>query len=97
MKTFYVYILECADKSLYTGVTSNLSQRIDQHNDGIHADAYTYSRRPVRLAYYAEFSDPYIAIEKEKQLKKWSRAKKLALINGEFDLLRSLSKKSFDK
>ena len=97
MKTYYVYILECADKSLYTGFTSNLNQRINQHNEGIHSNAYTYYRRPVKLAFYAEFSDPYIAIEKEKQLKKWSRAKKLSLINGEFDLLKKLSKKTFDK
>ena len=97
MKRFYVYILECSDKSYYTGVTSNLELRIVQHNEGVHPKAYTFRRRPVKLVYSIEFSDPYIAIEKEKQLKKWSRKKKQALINGEFELLSDLSKKKFKK
>jgi putative endonuclease len=95
MKKYFVYILRCADDSFYTGVTNNLSIRIDQHNSGIDPKAYTYSRRPVKLAYSIEISDPYLAIEKEKQLKKWSRKKKQALINGEYELLPELSKKRF--
>ena len=97
MKKFYVYILECSDKSYYTGITSNLDLRINQHNEGINLKAYTYKRRPVKLVYSIEFSDPYIAIEKEKQLKKWTRKKKQSLINGEFELLPDLSKKKFKK
>ena len=97
MKKYYVYILECSDKSFYTGITSNLELRINQHNNGINHKAYTYKRRPVKLVYSIEFSDPIIAIEKEKQLKKWSRKKKQALINNEFELLPGLSKKHFRK
>ena len=97
MKKYFVYILLCSDKSYYTGITSNLEERIFQHNSGYNPKAYTYTRRPVKLVYSIEFSDPYIAIEKEKQIKKWSRKKKQALIEGKFDLLKQLSKKKFKK
>ncbi len=95
MKTYYVYILNCSDNSYYTGFTSNLAQRIFEHNTGKHIDSYTFSRRPVKLVYYCEFSNPTIGIEKEKQIKKWSRAKKEALINGNFKKLPNLAKKKF--
>lgn len=95
MKTSYVYILKCSDNTYYTGVTSNLSQRIFQHESGVFQDCYTFNRRPVSLVFYAEFTDITIAIQKEKQIKKWSRAKKEALILGEFDDLPNLAKKKF--
>ena len=95
MKTFYVYILSCADSSYYVGVTSDLNDRIIKHKSRFYKDSYTSSRLPVELVYFAEFSDPNGAISKEKQIKKWSKKKKQALINGEFGLLRELSKKSF--
>ena len=95
MKTYYVYILECSDKSYYTGITSNLNGRILEHQSGKHIDSYTYSRRPVSLVFYAEFTDPNYAIATEKQIKKWSRAKKEALINNEYESLVNLSKKKF--
>ena len=66
-----------------------------QHNDGEDANAYVYHRRPAILVWCTEFSNPETAIEKEKQVKGWSRAKKEALINGEFELLPNLSKKKF--
>ena len=93
MKIFYVYILLCSDKTYYTGITSNLSQRIFQHQSGIYPDSYTAKRRPIQLKYYCEFTNVQMAIDCEKQLKKWSKAKKEALINDEFDLLRELAKK----
>jgi len=95
MKKSYVYILKCSDKTYYTGVTSNLSKRIDEHKIGLHKNSYTFKRRPVDLVFYAEFTDINIAFEKEKQIKKWSKAKKEALINGEFDSLINLAKKKF--
>ena len=95
MKQSYVYILECSDKSYYTGVTSNLEQRIFQHSTGFFPDCYTSKRRPIELVFYCEFTDINLAFEKEKQIKKWSRAKKEALINDEYDLLPNLSKKKF--
>ena len=53
MKIYYVYILKCKDESYYTGFTSNLEERINQHNNGKHKDSYTYKRRPVELVFIA--------------------------------------------
>ena len=97
MKTYYVYILSCSDGSYYTGVTSNLSQRLLDHQGKKHLNSYTSSRLPVELAYYCTFTEITIAIETEKQIKKWSRAKKEALINEEYELLPNLAKKKFNK
>lgn len=66
-----------------------------QHNSGFYPDCYTFSRRPVALVFYAEFTDINFAIEKEKQIKKWSKAKKEALIRGEYDTLPNLARKKF--
>ena len=95
MRQSYVYMLKCSDGSYYTGVTSNLEQRIFQHETAFCPDCYTASRRPVELVFYAEFTDINLAIEKEKQIKKWSRAKKEALINDDYDSLPNLAKKKF--
>ena len=95
MQLSYVYILKCNDGTYYTGVSSNLSQRLSDHQNGKHRNSYTYSRRPVSLMFSAEFTDINLAIDSEKQIKKWSKAKKEALINGEFELLASLAKKKF--
>ncbi|WP_298307085.1 GIY-YIG nuclease family protein [Flavobacterium sp.] len=95
MKQSYVYILKCSDGSYYTGVTSNLEQRMFQHNVAFYPDCYTASRRPLKLVFYAEFTDINLAIEKEKQIKKWSRVKKEALINDDYDSLPNLAKKKF--
>ena len=97
MKLSYVYILLCADNSYYTGVTSNLNLRMMQHHGGFYKTCYTCQRRPLKLVFYAEFTNILIAIAKEKQLKKWSRAKKEALIEGKFELLPDLAKKKFKK
>jgi putative endonuclease len=95
MQQSYVYILKCSDNSYYTGITSNLEQRVFQHESGFYPDCYTFKRRPLELVFYAEFTDINFAIEKEKQIKKWSRLKKEALINGDYDSLPNLAKKSF--
>ena len=95
MKLSYVYILKCADGSYYIGVTSNLEQRLFRHNTAYYPESYTASRRPLELVFYCEFTDINLAIEKEKQIKKWSRAKKEALINGDFEALANLVKKRF--
>jgi len=97
MKNSYVYILKCSDNTYYTGVTSNLNKRVSQHQSVIYKNSYTHQRRPVELVFYAEFTDVIIAIEKEKQVKKWSKAKKEALINNEYDSLINLAKKKFKK
>ena len=91
MKNYFVYILECSDKSYYTGVTNNLEKRLAEHQSGdIHG--YTSTRLPVKLVYSASFNDINEAIKFEKQLKGWSRKKKEALMRGDFDALVSLSK-----
>ena len=96
MKQSYVYIIKCSDDSYYTGITSNLQKRINEHKIGLQKDSYTYSRRPLKMVFYAEFTDINLAIKTEKQIKNWSRAKKEALINGEFDKLPNLAKKNFN-
>ena len=68
-----------------------------EHQSGKHKDSYTYSRRPVYLMFYAEFTNVELAITTEKQIKKWSRAKKEALINNQFEALSNLAKKDFNK
>ncbi len=95
MKLSYVYILHCSDNTYYTGVTSNLVQRLSQHQEGYFLDCYTFKRRPLTLSFYCEFTDIRLAIEKEKQIKKWSKLKKEALINGEYNTLVNLAKKDF--
>ena len=92
MKTYFVYILECSDQSFYIGISSNLEKRLDEHNYGINEDAYTYSRRPVELQWYEEFQDVHQAIAAEKQIKGWSRRKKIALIERDWDKLIQYSK-----
>jgi len=92
---YYVYILKCSDNSYYTGVTNNLHRRVQEHQEGTNRSSYTYKRRPVQLVFYTEFSNVQKAIEIEKIIKSWSRAKKEALINEEYEKLPGLSKKDF--
>jgi putative endonuclease len=92
MKNYYVYIIECKDKSFYTGVTNSIEKRISEHNIGIDSNSYTYYRRPVKLVFSQHFANIDDAIRAEKQIKGWSRKKKLALINGDFDLLKELAR-----
>ncbi len=96
MKTYFVYILECSDKSFYTGITNNLNRRLSEHNSGYKKSCYTYSRRPLRLLWMETFTDVKGAIKAEKQIKGWSRRKKLALINGNWDDLIKFSKNYTD-
>jgi putative endonuclease len=91
MKNYFVYILLCSDKLTYTGVTNNLSRRIEEHEKGLNKDCFTYKRRPVQLIFQQEFNDVEQAIYFEKKIKKWSKQKKLALANNEFDILQILS------
>ena len=97
MKLGYVYIPKCADDTYYTGVTSILSKRVDEHQSAKHPDSYTAKRLPVELVFYAEFTDINFAIDREKQIKSWSRAKKEAAVAGRFEDLPSLAKKKFKK
>ncbi|MDR6300827.1 GIY-YIG nuclease family protein [Mesonia maritima] len=95
MKLYFVYILECADGTFYTGVTSNLTKRLSEHCSGEHINSYTYKRRPINLVFYTNFTEINYAIAFEKKIKKWSKVKKQALINSEYKKLPNLSKKKF--
>ncbi|PHQ28649.1 GIY-YIG nuclease family protein [Leeuwenhoekiella nanhaiensis] len=95
MEIYSVYILKCRDKTYYTGITSNLWDRIEQHKSGRYKNSYTYSRRPIELVYYCEFTEPDIAIEFEKKIKNWPQVKKEALISGKYQKLPNLAKKRF--
>ena len=90
--TYYVYILECSDKSYYTGVTNNIDRRLGEHNAGEDESSYTFKRRPVVLKYCEQFNDIKQAIELEKQIKGWSRKKKEALMQEKWEELIKLSK-----
>ena len=87
----YVYILECEDKSFYTGSTWDLERRVIEHNEGI-ATNYTSKRIPVKLVYSEYFDSISLAYEREKQIQRWSRVKKIALINGDLISLIENSK-----
>jgi putative endonuclease len=87
----FLYILRCADGSYYIGITrTELEIRIAQHNTGT-LGGYTATRRPVMLVFSQWFERITDAIENERKLKKWSRAKKEAFIRGDFVALRQLA------
>lgn len=87
----YVYILECADGSFYTGSTWNLEERLYQHQSGIGSN-HTKIRLPVKLVFCEEFERVDEAYAREKQIQGWSRRKKQALIDGDFEKLVAYSK-----
>lgn len=86
----YVYMLRCHDNSLYIGETDELTQRVDRHNEG-RGCRYTASRLPVTLVYAEQFASRIEAANRERQLKGWTRAKKEALIAGNWRVLKQLS------
>ncbi len=92
MKFYYVYIIQCFDGTFYTGVTNDIDKRINEHNDGYNPESYTFNRRPVVLKWYEKFTSPAEAISFEKQIKGWSRKKKIAIIEGNWNKLPLLSK-----
>jgi len=88
---FVLYILQCADGTLYVGHTDNLEERMHQHDIG-KADSYTGKRRPLKLVHTQAFDSRYEALAMERKLKGWSRAKKLAYIAGDWGSVAALSK-----
>ncbi len=90
--TAFVYMLRCRDGRYYVGSTrSSLEQRLNEHNSGVFG-GFTKPRRPVELVYSPEFQRITDAIAAERQLKGWSRVKKEALIGGNYERLRMLSR-----
>src|SRR5512142_1063310 len=90
MKPFFVYMLECSDRSLYVGHTDELETRLAQHESGA-LGGYTSTRRPVRLVWSEELASREEALTCELQLKGWSRAKKWALVQGDWGRIRELA------
>jgi len=91
---FWVYILHCSDGSYYTGHTDDLEKRLAAHDSG-EIEGYTASRIPVKLVFTEVFSTRVDALSAERQIKGWSRKKKEALINRDWnELVRLANKKS---
>ena len=88
---FYVYILECSDGLLYTGMTNNISRRFNEHQKGLNPRSFTYKRRPVELIFQQRFNDVFQAFHFESRIKKWTAKKKRALAAEDFDRLSLLS------
>ena len=88
----WIYILRCSDKSLYVGLTDDVEVRVQTHNEG-RGGSYTARRRPVSLLYSEFFPERSAARDRERQLKRWSSAKKEALISGNVRELKRLSKR----
>jgi predicted GIY-YIG superfamily endonuclease len=86
----YVYILRCADQSLYIGHTDDLALRVARHNAGCADCSFTCNRRPVTLVYSEPFASRKAAVRRERQLKRWTRAKKEALIADDMPSLKRL-------
>src|SRR6478735_8297978 len=93
--TFWTYLLRCADGSYYAGHTDDLDRRVAEHQAG-EIPGYTETRRPVSLAWAGEAPTREDALAFELKIKGWSRAKKEALIAGDWDRIGELARKSFD-
>ena len=87
----YLYILECADGSYYTGSTQNLEKRLWQHQNGLGA-RHTAKRLPVKLVYYELYERVQDAYHRKKQIQGWSRRKKQALIESNYEKLIEYSR-----
>lgn len=97
MRTYWVYMLHCSDDTYYVGVTNEIGRRYNEHVHSRNPGAYTHELRPVKLVYSTTFSYILDAITWEKQIKRWSKNKKEALIRGDFETLPTLAEKDFSK
>ena len=93
---FWTYMLHCADRSFYVGHTDDLELRLRQH-DQASLGGYTSSRLPVKLVWCSEFPTRYEALAAERQIKGWSRVKKMALIRDDWEAISRLSKSRKEK
>ena len=82
MATYHLYIVECADGTLYTGITTDLHRRIQEHNGSGRGAKFTRSRGPVALMYSKRFRNRSTASIAESKIKKLTRAKKIKLTEG---------------
>lgn len=80
-KNWQVYIVRCSDDTLYTGITIDIEQRLEAHNEG-RGSKYTRARRPVKLVWHEAQPDESSARKREYELKQWPRSRKLALVQS---------------
>jgi predicted GIY-YIG superfamily endonuclease len=91
MKPFFVYMLRCRDGSYYVGHTDELEKRVAEHAAGVFP-GYTSQRLPIQLVWFAEMTTREEALERELQLKRWTRRKKEALIEGDWVRVKALAR-----
>jgi putative endonuclease len=90
---YAIYILLCVDAAYYTGLAKDLEHRVWEHQTGVYSDAYTFTRRPVKLV-WSEVVETYPeGFQWEHQIKGWSHAKKEALIRGDIQAIHEIVKK----
>ncbi len=80
--SYFVYILECSDKTLYTGIATDVARRLDEHNNSDKGAKYTKIRRPLKLVYSEESENRSSASKREYEIKKLTRKKKLELVSS---------------
>ncbi|MHB8894768.1 MAG: GIY-YIG nuclease family protein [Candidatus Geothermincolia bacterium] len=90
--SFFVYILQCSDTSYYTGHTDNLEKRLAEHTQGTLPSCYTFNRRPLQLVFQQPFVTREEALAAEQQIKGWSRAKKEAMMRGDWQEVSMLAR-----
>ena len=85
---YHLYILRCSDNSLYCGMTTNLEKRLKEHNSKTSKGAkYLRAKKPVVIVYTETYTDIKTAMQREYEIKQWTKAKKEALITGDFGIL----------
>ena len=94
-RTYFVYILASDSRELYVGVTNDLWKRLEQHRSNLKRDAYTAKHGTKRLVYCEPTGDVRAAIHREKQIKGWTREKKLALIRTQNSAMKDLAPQLF--
>ena len=94
-RTYYVYLLSSYMKALYVGTTSNLEGRVRQHKEGV-GSRHTSKYKTDRLVYYEQYGYVWDAIQREKQIKAWRRAKKVELIESRNPMWEDLAKDWYD-
>jgi len=88
---FYLYILKCINGAYYVGHTDNIDQRMSENNLGLIGNCYTKNKRPVELVFLQDFPTRDAAFHAERQVKGWSRKKKEAFMEGNWDKIRELN------
>ena len=78
---YFVYILECEDNTLYTGITTDVERRFKEHSEG-KGGAYTRAKKVKKILYTKKYKDRSSALKREHEIKSWSRKEKMALINS---------------